>query len=77
MAIKTEAPYFDFNISMGGGLLNCKAIMYPTSFEILLNSTKAADLILNDDWRWMPAHHSKLPEDVIEEIGNKIESRYM
>jgi hypothetical protein len=66
-----------FAIAYAGQLIYCKAIMKDDHYEVLFNGRPVAAIAYNDYSNWMLTSGVILPEEIIAEIGSKIESHYL
>ncbi len=55
----------------------CIAVMRDTWFEVIFNRRPVAILVMNGEMEWMLAGGTILPDEIVDEIGYRIESRYM
>ena len=69
-------PTSGFGLEYGGQLIFCEAIMQEDHFDIHFDGQYIASIAHNDDWDWMQASGTILPETIIAEIGLRIESYY-
>ncbi len=65
-----------FRMRYAGKPTICVAIMRGTWYEIMLNRIPVAGLVIIDDMEWLLAAGTILPDEIVEEIGYRIESRY-
>jgi hypothetical protein len=66
-----------FAIVYAGELIYCKAIMKDDHYEVVFNGRRVAAIAYNEYWNWMLAWGVVLPQEIIAEIGFKIESHYL
>lgn len=71
-----EHPVIGFGLEYAGELVYCEAVMQDKQYEVLFNGNWIASIIHTDDWDWIQASGTILPEATIEEIGFRIESNY-
>jgi len=55
----------------------CAAVMRDTWYEVMFNRRPVAILVMNGEMEWMLAEGTILPDEIVAEIGYKIQSRYM
>ena len=65
-----------FGLAYAGQLVYCEAVMNHNEFDVLFDGKWVASIAHNDDCNWMQASGTILPEQIISEIGLKIESHY-
>ncbi len=71
-----EHPVIGFGLEYAGDLVYCEAVMQNQQYEVLFNGKWIAAIIHTDDWDWIQASGTILPEAIIAEIGLRIESNY-
>ena len=74
--MEEEHPVIGFGLEYAGDLVYCEAVMNENSYGILFNGKWIASIEHTDDWNWIQASGVILPEEVVEEIGLRIESQY-
>jgi hypothetical protein len=71
-----EHPVIGFGLAYAGELVYCEAVMQENEFDVLFDGNWVASIAHNEDWDWMQASGVILPEQIIAEIGLRIESHY-
>jgi hypothetical protein len=71
-----QHPVIGFGLAYGGQLIYCEAVMNHNEYDVLFDGNLVASIAHNDDWDWMQISGVILPEEIITEIGFKIESHY-
>jgi hypothetical protein len=71
-----EHPVIGFGLEYGNQLIFCEAVMKDNHYEVLFDGKWIASVAHNDDMEWMQASGTILPENIIEEIGLRIESNH-
>lgn len=71
-----EHPVIGFGIAYNEDLIYCEAIMHDNYYDILFNGNWIASIALNGDDLWMQESGVILPQQIIDEIGEKIEKGY-
>jgi hypothetical protein len=69
-------PVIGFGLDYGDQLIYCEAVMQHNEFDVLFDGKWVASVAHNEDWDWMQASGVILPEEIIAEIGLRIESHY-
>ena len=69
-------PSFAFALEYAGKAINCEVVMRSDNFDLLFDGRWMASLAHTDEWTWIQASGVILPEEIIDEIGSRIESEY-
>ena len=69
-------PSFSFALVYADQLVDCKVIMQEEGYEVLFDGRWMASLAHTDEWTWIQASGVILPEEIVEEIGFRVESEY-
>ena len=69
-------PVIGFGIVYGDEIIHCEASMAERSYEIFFNGKWMASVEHTDELNWIQASGVILPQSIIDEIGQKIESHY-
>ncbi|GAA4326037.1 hypothetical protein GCM10023149_28630 [Mucilaginibacter gynuensis] len=56
--------------------VNCKVVMENEFYDVYFDGRWMAAIAHTDEWTWIQASGVPLPENIIEEIGARIESEY-
>ncbi|QQL49912.1 hypothetical protein [Mucilaginibacter ginkgonis] len=75
--MENEIPSFSFNIPFQGRDTDCEVKMHDGSYDVFFNGDFVATVATNDSDIWVQISGEKLPADITETIGDKIESRYL
>ena len=67
---------FGFAIEYGGELTYCEVLMRDVGYDIYLNNEWKASIAHTDDFTWIQASGAILPQEIIDEIGFRIEDKY-
>jgi hypothetical protein len=65
-----------FGLGCANELGICVAIMHETWFELFFNNRPFGELVMNDNMDWILSTGDSLPDELVFEIGRKIERRY-
>ena len=71
-----ENPVIGFGIAYGDEMIYCEASMAETSYDIFFNGKWMASIEHTDHLDWIQASGVILPQSIIDEIGQRIESHY-
>jgi len=71
-----QRPVTGFGLAYGGELIYCEAVMNEDNFDVLFDRKWVASIAHNDDWDWMQSSGVILPDEIVAEIGLRIESNY-
>jgi hypothetical protein len=71
-----EHPVFGFGIEYANELLFCEAVMQDDHYEVLFNGVWVGTVAHTEDFEWMQASGTILPQSIVDEIGLRIESNY-
>jgi len=63
-------------ITYNSNLVYVEAIMINNGFQILFNSKPIAQIIKNQNMTWEIYYGALLPDDIISEIGKRIERKF-
>ena len=69
-------PVIGFGIAYGNEMIYCEARMDERSYDIYFNGTWTASVEHTDQLNWIQASGAILPQDIVDEIGQKIEGHY-
>ncbi|NOW96084.1 hypothetical protein [Mucilaginibacter sp. SG564] len=69
-------PVIGFGIVYGDEMIYCEASMTERSYEIFFNGLWMASVEHTDQFNWIQASGVILPQSIIDEIGQRIESHY-
>ncbi|MEN0053551.1 MAG: hypothetical protein AAGC65_07770 [Mucilaginibacter sp.] len=73
---ENEYPAFGFGIDYGDELVYCEVIMRDNSYDIQFNNQWIASIEHTEDFTWLQASGTILPQKLIDEIGAQIEHHY-
>ncbi|WP_133300173.1 hypothetical protein [Mucilaginibacter terrenus] len=59
-----------------GQAVVCKVVMQPTSYDVIFDDRFMGSIAHTDEWTWIQKDGVILTDDIIEEIGFRIESQY-
>ena len=71
-----QHPVIGFGLDYGNQLIYCEAVMKDNHYDLLFDGKWMASIAHNDNWDWMQESGVILPEEIIAEIGLRIESNY-
>jgi hypothetical protein len=71
-----QHPVIGFGLVYADQLIYCEAVMKDNCYEVLFDGEWIASVAHNDDWDWMQASGVILPDEIIAEIGLRIENFY-
>lgn len=69
-------PVIGFGIAYGDELIYCEACMAERSYDVYFDGKWTASVEHTDQFNWIQASGAILPQSIIDEIGQKIESHY-
>ncbi|MGF7036866.1 hypothetical protein [Mucilaginibacter lappiensis] len=69
-------PVIGFGIVYGDEMIYCEASMAERSYDIYFDGTWTASVAYTDQFHWIQASGVILPQSIIDEIGQRIESYY-
>ena len=69
-------PVIGFGIAYGNEMIYCEAHMDERSYDIYFDGAWTASLEHTDELNWIQASGAILPQAIIDEIGQRIESHY-
>jgi hypothetical protein len=69
-------PVIGFGIEYGEELIYCEASMAERSYDIYFDGEWTASVAYTDQFHWIQGSGVILPQDIIDEIGQRIESHY-
>jgi hypothetical protein len=72
-----ENPVIGFKLEYGGNLVYCEATMQDNYYEISFDGNPIGTIEHDEDLTWRPASGTILPQSIISEIGERIESNYL
>ncbi|WP_454804666.1 hypothetical protein [Mucilaginibacter phyllosphaerae] len=75
--METENPSFVFELEYAGNPVICEVIMQPTAFDIKFDGNSLATIEHTVDGTWIQASGAVLPNEIVDEIGLRIESEYL
>jgi len=71
-----ENPAFGFTLEYGGELFYCEVLMTEVGYNIHFNNEWKASIAYTEDFNWIQASGAILPQEIIDEIGFRIEDKY-
>jgi hypothetical protein len=74
--MESKHPSFSFELEYAGQHVNCNVIMQSNEFDILFDGCSMGSIAYNEKQTWILSSGSILPDSIVEEIGNRIESQY-
>jgi hypothetical protein len=69
-------PVIGFGIAYGEEMVYCEARMEENSYDVFFNGKWMASVEHTDYLNWIQASGVILPQSIIDEIGQRIESHY-
>jgi hypothetical protein len=67
---------FRFELQYAGRVVLCEVIMQIDAYDVMFDHRLMGSIEHTEDWTWIQASGIILPEEIIEEIGSRIESYY-
>ncbi|MBL4677463.1 MAG: hypothetical protein JKY70_14860 [Mucilaginibacter sp.] len=74
--MESEKPFFCFPLVYSDDAVICKVMMQEQGYDIYFDDRIMATLAHTEDFTWIQSSGVLLPESLINEIGNHIESEY-
>ena len=74
--MESQNPSFSFELEYAAKVVKCKVIMQDNGYDILFDGRLMGSIEHTDEWTWIQASGVILPDSVIEEIGDRVESEY-
>lgn len=71
-----QYPVIGFGLEYAGQLVFCETVMQEQYYDILFNGDWIGSIIHNDEMEWTQFAGTILPESIIAEIGDRIDSNY-
>lgn len=71
-----EYPAFGFGLVYSGRLVYCEVTMQENAYSITFNAEWVASIECTENFTWIQASGTILPQEIIDEIGFKIESQF-
>jgi hypothetical protein len=72
-----DNPTIGFGLDYAGELIYCEAVMGNNHYEIRFDGKFIGTVEHTDNFEWIQASGTILPQQIIDEIGGKIESHYL
>jgi len=73
---QNQQPVFGFALEYGGELIYCEVIMKEVGYDIKFNNEWIASIAHTEDFTWIQESGAILPQEIIAEIGFRIEDKY-
>lgn len=67
---------FGFGLGYANRLIYCEVIMQEEGYDILFNSRWIGSQAYSDNFKWIQSAGFILPQEVVDEIGDRIEHVY-
>lgn len=69
-------PAFGFGIGYANRLIYCEVIMQEQAYDILFNNRWIATQAYSENFNWIQCAGVILPQEIVDEIGGRIENVY-
>ena len=74
--MEEQQPAINFDLEYAGNTVDCKLVMEQRSYQVLFDGRLMATIAHTEDWNWIQESGVILPEEIIDEIGFRVESEY-
>ena len=74
--METQHLSFNFTLAYAGKNVICEVIMQDKAFDVLFDGKWKAFVASTEDWTWKQVSGEILPDEVIQNIGDRVESEY-
>ena len=74
--MESQNPSFTFELEYATKIVHCEVVMQLDTYDILFDGRWMASIAHTEDWTWIQASGVILPNDIIEEIGYRVEGEY-
>jgi len=71
-----QNPAFNFDLDYAGTTVDCKVVMEERGYTLFFDGRLMATIAHTDDMEWIQESGVILPEEIIDEIGYRVESEY-
>jgi hypothetical protein len=74
--MENENPSFSFTLQYATETVTCNVVMQMEGYDVFFDDRWMAAIAHTEDWTWVQASGVILPNDIIDDIGFRVESEY-